>query len=335
MTQQRLKILTGIKPTGSPHLGNYIGAIKPALTHINAGHEAMYFVADYHALTTVRNADDFAQLCHEVAATWLALGLDPDKAFFYRQSEIPETFELMWLLACSTSKGLMNRSHAYKAAVDENVRKKLTPDHGVNMGLYNYPILMAADILILRADIVPVGKDQKQHVEMARDIAIAFNKSYGDILTIPTFQVSEETGVVPGLDGRKMSKTYNNTIPLFSPSEELRKRVFQIKTDSTAPHEPKDPNSSPIYLIYKEFASKEQSASMKERLEQGRLSWAEAKEELFVALDTFLTVPREKYHELMNNPSTIDALLAAGADKVRTRISSLMHDVRKAIGRNV
>lgn len=326
-------ILTGIKPTGSPHVGNYIGAIKPALDLMREGFEPMYFVADYHALTTIRNPVEFRRLRYEVAATWLALGLDPDKVLFYQQSDIPEIFELTWLLACSTSKGLMNRAHAYKAAVAENQKNGQTPDANVNMGLYNYPVLMAADIIIMSTDVVPVGKDQVQHVEMARDIAIVFNSTYGEVLTIPEYVVGGETGVIPGLDGRKMSKTYNNTIQLFGSQKQLRKQIFQIVTDSTAPNEPKDPAASTIFQIYKEFASPEQTESMKTRYLQGAVSWGEAKQELFEVIDHFLERPRMVYDELMANPERVDALLAEGSHKARERVAPLMKAVRKAIGR--
>lgn len=326
-------ILTGIKPTGSPHVGNYIGAIKPALDLMREGFEPMYFVADYHALTTIRNPVEFRRLRYEVAATWLALGLDPDKVLFYQQSDIPEIFELTWLLACSTSKGLMNRAHAYKAAVAENQKSGQTPDANVNMGLYNYPVLMAADIIIMSTDLVPVGKDQVQHVEMARDIAIVFNNTYGEVLAVPEYVVGGETGIIPGLDGRKMSKTYNNTIQLFGTQKQLRKQIFQIVTDSTAPNEPKDPVASTIFQIYKEFASPEQTELLKTRYLQGTVSWGEAKQELFEVIDNFLERPRTVYDELMANPARIDALLAEGAHKARERVAPLMKAVRKAIGR--
>ena len=326
-------ILTGIKPTGHPHIGNYIGAIKPCISLIREDYDSMYFVADYHALTLIKDGEQFKQLCYEVAATWLALGLDPNKALFYRQSDIPEIFELNWLLACSTSKGLMNRAHAYKGAVAENSKSGLTPDASINMGLYNYPILMAADILIMRTDVVPVGRDQVQHVEMARDIALAFNKSYGDILTIPDYQVGQETGLIPGLDGRKMSKTYNNTIRLFSRPAELKKAVSQIVTDSTAPNAPKDPSTSTIFMIYREFASPRDVESMGKRYLEGSISWGEAKQELFDTINQFLEGPRIIYEELMADPSRIEILLAEGAEKAHERVAPLMAEVRKAIGK--
>ncbi|MGH3427990.1 MAG: tryptophan--tRNA ligase, partial [Mycobacteriales bacterium] len=253
--------LTGIKPTGEPHLGNYIGAVKPALA-LAQEYEALYFIADHHALTTVRDPKLLRHYTRSVAATWITAGLDPDRVVFYRQSDIPEIFDLTWILSCMTSKGLMNRAHAYKAARDRNEEAGKTDlDAGINMGLYNYPVLMAVDILIMEADVVPVGRDQMQHVEIAADIAGSFNHLYGDSFTfkIPQAVVPDaETGrTLPGVDGRKMSKSYDNTIPLFSNEAQLKKLVRRIPTDSTPVEEPKDPDSSNIFQILDQFAEPE------------------------------------------------------------------------------
>lgn len=331
MTKQT--ILTGIKPTGTPHIGNYIGAIKPALSLSVENNRCLYFIADYHALTIIRDPELLQQLYYEVAATWLAMGLDPSKVIFYRQSDIPEVFELNWILACSAPKGLMNRAHAYKAIVAENQEAGIKDlDKGVNMGLFTYPILMAADILLFKTDLVPVGKDQVQHVEIARDIATKFNNDFGDIFRIPKYVVGEETAVIPGLDGRKMSKSYGNTIPLFIQPEKLRKLVFRIKTDSSQPDEPKDPSNSTIFHIYKEFATKEQINDLQKRYLEG-ISWGEAKKELFEVMNTFLEKPRRIYYELMEDKGQIDAILRDGAEKAREIAIPLIEEIRKGIGR--
>jgi tryptophanyl-tRNA synthetase len=328
-------VLTGIKPTGIPHIGNYVGAIKPALAFLeNDEFERMFFIADYHAITAINDRKLFNDLCYEIAATWLACGLDPEKVLFYRQSDIPETFELSWLLSCLTAKGLMNRAHAYKASVDKNRENNAGDlDAGINMGLYNYPILMAADILIFHTDIVPVGSDQVQHVEIARDLAQRFNHIYGKTykLTLPRHMIQEESMCIPGLDGRKMSKSYGNVIPLFDTQKKLRKAVFRIKTDSTPPDAPKDPAKSDLFDIYCAFATPEQIESMKTQYAEG-ISWADAKQQLFDILDDLLAEPREKYFELMSDKKGIDDLLLAGAAKARPKAQELIRGVRDAIG---
>jgi tryptophanyl-tRNA synthetase len=328
--------LTGIKPTGEPHLGNYIGAVKPALT-LAQEYEALYFIADYHALTTVRDPQLLRHYTRSVASTWIAAGLDPDRVVFYRQSDIPEIFDLTWIMSCMTSKGLMNRAHAYKAARDRNEESGKTDlDAGINMGLYNYPVLMAVDILIMEADVVPVGRDQVQHVEIAADIAGAFNHIYGDSFKfkIPQADVPDvETGrTLPGVDGRKMSKSYDNTIPLFCGEAQLKKLVRRIPTDSTPVEEPKDPDSSNVFQILDQFAAPEIAAETRRQLREGGMGWGELKNQLFEVLNTQLSPLRERYDALMDPDSELDALLAAGAEKARKRAVSVLTKVRKAIG---
>lgn len=325
-------VLTGIKPTGAVHLGNYIGAIKPALELAqNTEYQAIYFVADYHGLTTNPNPKEFRQLTYGIAATWLALGLDPEKVIFYRQSDVPEIFELNWILACFSPKGLMNRAHAYKAIVDSNKETHRENDYGVNMGVFTYPILMASDILLFQSNIVPVGKDQIQHVEIARDIAESFNRHYGDTFVLPAFQVEKETSVLPGLDGRKMSKSYGNTIPLFEEPTKLRKLINKIKTDSLPPEAPKDPETSILFMLYKEFATMEEIEEMREKFKRG-IGWGEVKGELYQVINRFLEEPRKKYHELMSKPEEIDFILEKGANKARERSLPFLKEVKRRIG---
>ncbi|MGN8845782.1 tryptophan--tRNA ligase [Niallia sp. Sow4_A1] len=325
-------VLTGIKPTGQIHLGNYIGAIKPALKLAeNDEDQAAYFIADYHGLTKIHDRETFRTLTYGVAATWLALGLDPKKVIFYRQSNVPEIFELNWILACFTPKGLMNRAHAYKGIVDSNKLAGKDIDDGVNMGLFTYPILMAADILAFQANMVPVGKDQIQHVEIARDIAESFNHQYGETFVLPEYIVDDDTSILPGLDGRKMSKSYHNTIPLFEEPTKLQKLINKIKTDSLPPEAPKDTETSILFTLYKEFASVEETEEMRKRYENG-VGWGEVKKELFYVMNRFLEEPRKKYNELMANPEQIDAILAKGAEKARARTLPTLEEVRKQLG---
>jgi tryptophanyl-tRNA synthetase len=328
-------ILTGIKPTGQIHLGNYIGAIKPALELAkNEEYKAAYFVADYHGLTKIHNDDEFRHLSYGIAATWLALGLDPEKVIFYRQSDVPEIFELNWILSCFTPKGLMNRAHAYKTSVESNKQLEKEIDFGVNMGLYNYPILMAADILMFRTEVVPVGKDQIQHVEIARDIAESFNKYYGETFFLPEYSIQEDTAVLPGLDGRKMSKSYNNTIPLFEEPKKLQKLINKIKTDSLPPEAPKDPDTSVLFMLYKEFAFDNEVDKMKEQYLKG-IGWGDAKKELFEVMNRFIDEPRSKYYELMSSPERIDTILKEGAEKARSVSSPFLKEIKRKIGFNV
>ena len=325
-------ILTGVKSSGHPHLGNYVGAIKPALELAqNPDHQALLFIADYHSLTTVHDKKTMQESTLEVAATWLACGLDPSKIVFFRQSDIPELFELTWVLSCFTGKGLLNRAHAYKAIVQKNEESNTDVDTGVSMGLFNYPVLMASDILMFGTHLVPVGKDQVQHLEMTADMAGSFNAVYGPILTIPAAYGNEQTAVIPGLDGRKMSKSYDNVIPLFGDPKKLRKLIMRIVTDSRAPEEPKDPSASHIFQLYTAFATPEQSAALADRYRQG-IGWGEAKQALYEVLDAFLTEPRKIYDDLMAHPEVIEKHLAEGKEKARAISMPLMHRIREAIG---
>ncbi|WP_421862019.1 tryptophan--tRNA ligase [Motiliproteus sp.] len=331
MTQNR--VLTGITTTGTPHLGNYLGAIKPAVrASQDASLSSYFFLADYHALIKCHDPERVARSTREIAATWLALGLDTDNATFYRQSDIPEIPQLTWILTCLCSKGLMNRAHAYKASVDANRDAGKTDlDDGVTMGLFSYPILMAADILMFNAKHIPVGKDQIQHIEMARDVAGRFNHTYADLFVLPEPMVDDDPLTISGLDGRKMSKSYDNTIPLFCSEDELLKLIKQIKTDSKAPGEPKDADESTIFELYSLFASDEESADFRTKFEQG-IGWGDAKLELFEYLNNYLKAPRERYNELMQDLSSVEAELLKGAEKAREYSVPLLQQVRDAVG---
>lgn len=326
-------ILTGITTTGTPHLGNYVGAIRPAIAASrNPDVSSFYFLADYHALIKNRDPKRLKQSSLEIAATWLALGLDTDTSVFYRQSDIPEILELTWILTCMTAKGLMNRAHAYKAAVSENELKgSKDPDHGITMGLFNYPILMAADILMFKAAKVPVGKDQIQHLEMTRDIAARFNHHYGEHFVLPNAVTDENTAVLSGLDGRKMSKSYDNTIPLWAPEKKLRKVIMKIKTNSQEPGEPKDPDTSTLFEIYRAFATEEETRAMRARYEEG-IAWGEMKQILFEYINHQLSEPRERYNELIQTPDFIEKVLKEGAEKARERSIPFLSEIRNAIG---
>ena len=326
-------ILTGITPTGMPHLGNYIGAFKPALAlQNNPNVDALYFIADEHSLIKLWDAKLRAQYILEVAATWLALGLDPTKVTLYRQSHIPETFELSWILSCVTSKGLMNRAHAYKDQVAKNIEEGHNDfDTGITMGLFSYPILMAADILMFNAHTVPVGKDQAQHIEMARDIAARFNHIYGETFTLPEALIDDKTAVIPGLDGRKMSKSYHNTIPLFVDSKELRKLVMKIKTNSLMPGEPKDPDSCTLFSLYASLASPTEVADFRKAYQAG-IAWGEAKQFLFEFLDAHLSPARDRFNHYLTHPEEVNMILEAGAARARMRAKILLSQVKTKIG---
>jgi len=326
-------VLTGIKTTGAPHIGNYVGAIRPAIAASrDASTRSYLFIADYHSLVSVGKPDDMTRSTLEIAASWLAAGLDPEQVVFYRQSDVPEIPELTWILTCLTAKGLMNRAHAYKAAVADNEASgSRDPDKGITMGLFCYPILMAADILMFSADIVPVGRDQKQHVEMARDIAQRFNHHFGDTFTLPEAEISDAAAVLPGLDGRKMSKSYGNTIPLFLPQKQLRKAIMKIKTNSLEPGEPKDPDDSALFSIYSAFVSRSDSEAMRARCAEG-IGWGEMKQIVFEQIDAEIGGMRAEYDRLIADPAHVESVLRAGAARARAVSQPFLADIRRRIG---
>lgn len=324
-------VLTGIKPTGTPHLGNYFGVIKQAIEMSkNDEFENYFFIADYHALNSLAGKDDMRKYFKELACIWLACGLDPEKVVFYRQSRVPEVTELCWILMNVTPKGLMDRAHAYKAKLEANLLAEREANDGINMGLYNYPVLMAADILLFNTKFVPVGQDQKQHVEMARDIAKAFNKKYGKSLAIPVEKITESVKTIEGLDGRKMSKSYGNQIPLFCEENKLRKYIMSIKTDSTLPTEPKSTDCT-LFRYFKLFANDEQIAQMEKKFEEG-ISWADAKNELFEIANAYLKPMREKYDYYMSHFDEVENILKAGEEKARKVAKETLSRVRLAVG---
>ncbi len=330
------RILTGITTTGTPHLGNYVGAIRPAVAASRTPDmDAFYFLADYHALIKCDDPARIERSRLEIAATWLAAGLDPERVTFYRQSDIPQIPELTWLLTCVTAKGLMNRAHAYKAAVDANLAQNEDPDAGITMGLYSYPILMAADILMFNAHTVPVGRDQIQHIEMARDVAARFNHLFGngrDFFVLPEARIEEQVATLPGLDGRKMSKSYDNTIPLFEGGARLLKdTIARIVTDSRLPGEPKDPDSSALAMLYQAFATAEDSAAYRAALQDG-MGWGDAKDRLFHLIDGQISPLREHYETLIAKPADIEDALQHGADKARAIAAPLLEQLREAVG---
>jgi tryptophanyl-tRNA synthetase len=327
------RVLTGITTTGTPHLGNYVGAIRPAIAASrNADVESFYFLADYHALVKCDEPARVQRSTLEIAASWLACGLDPEKVYFYRQSDIPEIPELTWLLTCVTAKGLLNRAHAYKAANDANRAAGEDADAGVTAGLYMYPVLMAADILIFNAKHVPVGRDQIQHIEMARDIGQRFNHIYGaEYFTLPEALIEDNVATLPGLDGRKMSKSYNNTIPLWLPEKELRKALLGIVTNSQAPGEAKNPDDSHIFSIYQAFASADETVAMRKAFAEG-IGWGDAKQKLFERINVELAPMREKYEALVAKPGDIEDALLAGAKKGRELAQPFIARLREAAG---
>jgi len=325
-------LLTGITSTGDPHIGNYAGAIRPGIEASNDNSkQSFFFVADLHALIKCQSPEMVYASSLSITCAWLALGLNQNNAIFYRQSDVPEISELSWILNCVTAKGLMNRAHAYKAAVDHNTLNNHDPDYAVTMGLYSYPVLMAADILIMKANKVPVGKDQIQHVEMARDIAARFNHMYGELFVLPEASINENTPILNGLDGRKMSKSYNNTIPLFLEEKALKKAINKIKTNLQEPGEPKDPDTSTIFQIFQTFASEQQTRDMRDQFLNG-IGWGDAKKALFELVNNTLKEPREKYNELLSNPSDIEDFLYEGSVKAREITIPLLHEVKQAIG---
>src|SRR5690606_34901820 len=338
MTPRKTRILTGITTSGTPHLGNYVGAIRPAVAASKAPDvESFYFLADLHALIKVQDPARVQRSTLEIAAAWLACGLDPGQVWFYRQSDVPETTELTWLLTCVAGKGILNRAHAYKAAVDRNRADGEDDDAGINAGLFMYPVLMAADILLFNADRVPVGRDQVQHIEMARDFGQRFNHLYGEpagqqYFRLPEAVIEENAAPLPGLDGRKMSKSYDNTIPLFAPPATLRKLVASIVTDSRAPGEPKDADGSNVFQLYQAFASADETAAMRREFEQG-IGWGDAKQRLFERIDSEVAPLRERYEALMAEPQKIERLLRDGAQRLRERHAApLLRELRDAVG---
>ena len=323
--------LTGIKPTGNPHIGNYFGMYKPAIA-LTEKYLGLYFVADLHALTTTPNRKDLQHLIYEVAAGWLALGLDPENSVFFRQSDIPEIPECAWMLSCLTSKGLMNRAHAYKAAVDKNLEPERDLDDGINMGLFNYPVLMAADILLYGSDVVPVGPDQKQHIEITRDIAENFNRIYGKTLKLPDGLYTENLQDVPGIDGRKMSKSYGNTIPIFADEKTMRKQVMRIVTDSRTPEEPKNPDGDNLFQIFRLFATPERTEQVRQHYLAGGLGYGTLKQELSETILAYFGDARQKFSDYMQDTAALDAILARGAVKARDIAIPVLKRMRKAVG---
>ncbi|HLP42844.1 MAG TPA: tryptophan--tRNA ligase [Fibrobacteria bacterium] len=326
------RALTGIKPTGEPHLGNWLGAIKPALA-LAEKYDTFYFIADYHALNAVYSAEALRKHTRGIAATYLALGLDPRRSVFYRQSDIPEILELAWILACFTPKGLMNRAHSYKDAVAKNEEARNDPDFNVNMGLFSYPVLMAADILMFRANVVPVGADQKQHLEIARDIAERINHNYGEeLFVLPEPRIDDQVKTIQGLDGRKMSKSYDNTIPLFLDEKPLQKRINQIVTNSQTPEEPKDPDQSSVFALHRLFLDGAEENRLRQQYLAGGMGWGAAKKEFFEVLNAQLRGPRMEYQRLMADPGHIDSVLAQGRDRARAEAGPYLEKIRAVIG---
>ena len=322
------RILTGITTTGIPHIGNYIGAIRPAIKLAMETDESFFFLADYHSIIKNKNPSEIKSSVKNIALAWLCCGLDPKKTLFYKQSDVPEILELTWVLNCVSSKGLMNRAHAYKAAISEN---ELEPDKGINMGLFSYPILMAADILMFDSTHVPVGSDQIQHMEMTRDIAQRFNHLYKPLLTVPESIIQDKEKVVPGIDGRKMSKSYNNVIPLLGTEKELKKSIMKIVTNSLEPGEPKDTDNCSIYELYKNFADDNEVNEFKKSYAEG-ISWGEAKELLFSKINKELEPIRSSYDELVNDNDYINDVLSDGSKKARQIAKDKMSQIRDVIG---
>ena len=322
------RILTGITTTGTPHIGNYLGAIKPSLELARASEESFFFLADYHALIKTQDREKVRSSVTEVALAWLSSGLDTDKSHFYRQSDVKEITELNWILSCITSKGLMNRAHAYKSVISENT---IDPDKGVSMGLFSYPVLMASDILIFNSTHVPVGHDQIQHLEMTRDIAVRFNHIFGKVFNLPEAVVQKRGTTVPGLDGRKMSKSYNNIIPLLSDEKTLKKSIAKIVTNSLEPGEPKDSTDCNVFKLYENFSTEKDQISFKKEYADG-ISWGEAKKKLFLLINAELEPVRDKYYELESNKKFVNDLLEFGAQKVKPIAAEMLERIRELVG---
>ena len=326
------RFLTGITTTGTPHLGNFVGSIRPSVAaSLRPGVQSFYFLADYHALIKCEDPVRIQRSTLEIAASWLASGLDPEKVTFYRQSDIPEIPELNWMLSCVTGKGLLNRAHAYKASQDKNLEAGRDADDGVTAGLFMYPVLMGADILMFKAHKVPVGRDQVQHIEMARDMASSFNHLYGEHFVLPEAVIDDNVATLPGLDGRKMSKSYNNTIPLFSSRDQLKKLIGSLLTDSRAPGEPKDTEGSALFQIYQAFATPEETEALRRAYAEG-IAWGDAKQLLLERVDQVIAPMREQYDTLINNPARIEQSLLAGAERARALATPFIKELRSAVG---
>ena len=325
-------VLTGVKPTGKPHLGNYLGAIKPAIDMGASAKQHIMFIADYHAINAEKNVEILNKEIREIACIYLAAGLNPDKSIFYRQSDVPEILEITTILTAFTPKGFMNKAHAYKAAVDKNIAAGKPNDDGINMGLYTYPILMAADILTFNTDVVPVGKDQVQHVEIARDIAGAINAYYGkDLLVLPEASFDDNIAVIPGVDGRKMSKSYGNVIPLFEDDATLKKAVFSVKTDSKPIEEPKNPDEVLVYEIYKAVAAPDKVQEMADGLKNGKLGYGHIKNMLLEAIIEKTAKEREAYNYYMSHYDEVQKILNAGAVKARAIAAKTLQRLKEAV----
>jgi tryptophanyl-tRNA synthetase len=326
------RFLTGITTTGTPHLGNFVGSIRPSVqASLRPGVQSFYFLADYHALIKCEDPVRIQRSTLEIAASWLAAGLNPEHVTFYRQSDIPEIPELNWMLSCVTGKGLLNRAHAYKASQDKNTEAGREADDGVTAGLFMYPVLMGADILMFKAHKVPVGRDQVQHIEMARDMASSFNHLYGEHFVLPEAVIDDNVATLPGLDGRKMSKSYNNTIPLFSSREQLKKLIGSLLTDSRAPGEPKDTEGSALFQIYQAFATAEETEALRRAYADG-IAWGDAKQVLLERVDQVIAPMREQYDTLINNPARIEQTLLAGAERARALATPFIKELRSAVG---
>ena len=326
------RILTGITTTGTPHIGNYLGAIKPALDLVEPDNDSYFFLADYHALIKQNDPNEIEKSVKNVALAWLSSGLDPKKSNFYRQSDIPEVHELTWILNCSASKGLLNRAHAYKSMAAENTQTGNDEDKAINMGLFSYPVLMAADILIFGATHVPVGPDQAQHMEMTRDIAGTFNHTYSNLLTLPEAIIQNEVSV-PGIDGKKMSKSYNNIIPFLSSEKDLEKSISKIVTNSLEPGQPKDTKDCTLFQLYSCFATSDEIKEMNQAYKDG-IGWGDAKKKLFSIINSEISPIREKYLELNDKPNLLNDLFSEGAQKVRPQAKELVEKLREAVGIN-
>ena len=326
------RFLTGITTTGTPHLGNFVGSIRPSVAaSLRPGVQSFYFLADYHALIKCEDPVRIQRSTLEIAASWLASGLDPEKVTFYRQSDIPEIPELNWMLSCVTGKGLLNRAHAYKASQDKNLEAGRDADDGVTAGLFMYPVLMGADILMFKAHKVPVGRDQVQHIEMARDMASSFNHLYGEHFVLPEAVIDDNVATLPGLDGRKMSKSYNNTIPLFSSRDQLKKLIGSLLTDSRAPGEPKDTEGSALFQIYQAFATPEETEALRRAYAEG-IAWGDAKQVLLERVDQVIAPMREQYESLINHPERIEQILPQGAERARALATPFIKELRSAVG---